>query len=96
MTAEQAINNGPMIMWHHPDDTRRSPPSASEVDCSQAIEALKPWLAHALEGGSSLSQATRVSAVTVQGFSPQMISGRLCAKSPISQTATPTPSGQTQ
>ena len=42
--------------------------SASGVDCRQAIATLKPWLVHALEDGSSLSQSIRVSAVTAAGI----------------------------
>ena len=41
--------------------------SASGVDCTPAIASLKPWLRHALEEGSTLGQATRVSAVAAAG-----------------------------
>jgi hypothetical protein len=39
-----------------------------EIDCSRAITALKPWLAAALEDGSTLGTPTRVSAVQAAGF----------------------------
>lgn len=38
--------------------------SGSGVDCSEAIETLKPWLALALQDGSPLANPTRVSAVS--------------------------------
>ena len=41
--------------------------SGSGVDCTPAIASLKPWLRHALEAGSPLGQATRVSAVAAAG-----------------------------
>lgn len=42
--------------------------SSSGVDCSQAIATLSPWLAHALAEGSTLSNSTRVSAVSAAGI----------------------------
>lgn len=41
--------------------------SPGNVDCSQAIASLKPWLALALQDGSSLSTPVRVSAVQAAG-----------------------------
>lgn len=42
--------------------------SGSGVDCTQAIATLKPWLGHALQDGSTLSNPIRVSAVTAAGI----------------------------
>ncbi|MEI6604770.1 MAG: hypothetical protein WCP35_05635 [Verrucomicrobiota bacterium] len=41
--------------------------SPGDVDCTQAITALKPWLTLALQDGSSLSTPVRVSAVQAAG-----------------------------
>lgn len=38
------------------------------VDCSSAITTLKPWLTHALQDGSTLSNPVRVSAVQAAGM----------------------------
>ncbi len=46
-------------------DLARSP---GEVDCTSAITSLKPWLTHALQDGSSLSNPIRVSAVQAAGI----------------------------
>ena len=42
--------------------------SSGNVDCTQAIAALKPWLTRALQDGSSLSTPVRVSAVQAAGI----------------------------
>lgn len=42
--------------------------SNSGVDCSQAITTLTPWLNHALQDGSTLSNPIRVSAVSAAGI----------------------------
>jgi hypothetical protein len=42
--------------------------SGSGVDCGQAIATLKPWLGHALQDGSTLSNPIRVSAVAAAGI----------------------------
>jgi hypothetical protein len=42
--------------------------SGSGVDCSQAITTLTPWLTHALQDGSTLSNPIRVSAVSAAGI----------------------------
>jgi hypothetical protein len=46
----------------------------SGVDCSEAITTLKPWLAQALQDGSTLSTPVRVSAVQAAGaLAPQAL-----------------------
>jgi len=46
--------------------------SPGNVDCSQAVTALKPWLSLALQDGSSISTPVRVSAVQAAGvLAPQ-------------------------
>lgn len=41
--------------------------SASEVDCTESIETLKPWLTRALQTGSEIANPVRVSAVQAAG-----------------------------
>jgi len=42
--------------------------SSNPVDCTEAVEKLKPWLSAALEDGSKLSNPVRVSAVGAAGI----------------------------
>lgn len=42
--------------------------SGSGVDCTEAVATLKPWLARALQDGSTLANPVRVSAVTAAGI----------------------------